>query len=154
MKKRILFLVALVMAIFVCSSCAITYNNLKNTTYAIYMNDEMTSGYKWNFTTEKWPYVGDTGYVLNIQVFATVDEDMEALWEALVQSGENVTIGYDTGTQSCSGVWKPLSSTEIYVNCPGSGHTKKTYKIEIDDNAETLTLTDVDGSVVMTMVSG
>ena len=31
---------------------------------------------------------------------------------------------------------------------------KKTYKIEIDDNAETLTLTDGDGSVVMTKVSG
>ena len=30
----------------------------------------------------------------------------------------------------------------------------QTYKIEIDDNAETLTLTDGDGSVVMTKVSG
>ncbi|MCR5699541.1 MAG: hypothetical protein K6G52_07860 [Treponemataceae bacterium] len=151
MKKRILFLVALVMAIFLCSSCAVTYNNLKDRTYALYANDECTSGVKWSFTSEKWPYVGDSGYILNIEAFVELSESDQEFIEAAAAMGITIELGEESS--SSQGVWKPVSATEVYINCPGESQTKKTYTIEIDDEAGTLILTDGDGTVIMTRVT-
>ncbi len=73
--------------------------------------------------------------------------------EAAAAAGIPIDMGTTSSEVEHSGAWRPLSATQIYVNCPAESQTHKTYTIDVDDDAGTLTLTDEDGSVVMVRVT-
>lgn len=150
MKKFGIF-ISLICVLCAFFSCSITYNKLADTTYAIELdsvdsdtNDVITGGIKWEFSSEKYPYVGETGYVLTISEYGEFSDEILA---AMLEAGIDVSAFEST---SATGCWRLVSASKLYVSVPGAGQTKQTYDIEIDDDAGTLTLSnDTSGEVIM-----
>ena len=133
------------------SSCAAAYNKLSGTTYVIEIDesgeeDGIIGGIKWEFSSEKYPYVGETGNLLTISEYGEFTEEYIKM---MLEAGFPVP-EIDT-KEAIKGCWRVISPSKLYVCVVGASQIKQEYSFSIDDASKTLTLeNDTNGTIVLT----